>query len=288
MSRRDWLLALALIAITFLVYAPAWNGQLIWDDDIHIAQPALRSLDGLVRIWKDPAAAPQYYPVLHTLFWFEYKLWDGAVLPYHLLTIFCHALLALLIALILQRLNVPGAWLCAFVFALHPVHVESVAWFSEIKNTLSGVLAAAAILAYLKYDQDRHRASYFLAFGLFVLGLMTKTAIVTLPVVLLILFWWKRGRLDWKRDFKPLAPFFAVGLAAGIVTIWVEEKFCVENNETFDFSLLDRVLIASRLFWFYLAKLFWPVDLSVIYPRWTINATVWWQYLFPAATLALF
>src|SRR5438045_4589124 len=123
MSRRAWLFALELIVVAFLIYAPAWNGQPIWDDDIHITQPALRSLDGLARIWTDPSAAPQYYPVLHTFFWFEYKLWDGAVLPYHLVTIFCHALLALLIALILRRLDVPGAWLRALLFAFYPVQV---------------------------------------------------------------------------------------------------------------------------------------------------------------------
>jgi tetratricopeptide (TPR) repeat protein len=282
------LFGLILVVTTLLIYQPAWNGKPIWDDEIHLTPPQLRSLHGLARIWTDPAAAPQYYPVLHTIFWLEDKLWDGWTLPYHIVTILLHAALALLLVQILRRLNVPGAWLAAAIFAFHPVHVESVAWFSEIKNTLSGVLAAAATLVYLKSDEDRRRASYFLALGLFVVGLMTKTAIVTLPLVLLILFWWKRGRLEWKRDLKPLAPFFAAGLAAGIVTIWVEEKFCVEHNETFDFSLLDRFLIASRLFWFYLEKLFWPVDLSVIYPRWAINATVWWQYLFPAATLALF
>ena len=231
---------LILVVTTLLVYQPAWNGKPIWDDEIHLTPPQLRSLHGLARIWTDPAAAPQYYPVLHTIFWLEDKLWDGWTLPYHIVTILLHAALALLLVQILRRLNVPGAWLAAAIFAFHPVHVESVAWFSEIKNTLSGVLAAAATLVYLKSDEDRRRASYFLALGLFVVGLMTKTAIVTLPLVLLILFWWKRGRLEWKRDLKPLAPFFAAGLAAGIVTIWVEEKFCVEHNETFDFSLLDR------------------------------------------------
>ena len=287
MLRRDWLLALVLIAITFLVYAPAWNGQPIWDDDIHITQPALRSLDGLVRIWKDPAAAPQYYPVLHTLFWFEYKMWDGAVVPYHLLTIFCHALLALLIVLILRRLNVPGAWLCAFVFALHPVHVESVAWFSEIKNTLSGVLAAAAMLAYLRYDQNRHRGAYVTALALFAFGLLTKTAIVALPAILLIVFWWKRGLIKFQRDLLPLIPFFAIGLAAAVVTIWVEQKFCADHGETFNFSFLDRCLAAARLVFFYLANIFWPAHLSLLYPRWKIDMTQWWQYLFPIGVAIL-
>src|SRR2546430_11226448 len=181
MSRRDWVFALALFGITFLVYAPAWNGQPIWDDEIHITRPELRSLHGLVRIWTDPSAAPQYYPVLHTLFWVEHKLWGGWALPYHFVTILLHAILALLIVQILRKLEVPGAWLAAFIFALHPVHVESVAWLSEIKNTLSGALAAAAVLAYLKYDKDRQSGAYLLAIALFVAGLMPKTAIVALP-----------------------------------------------------------------------------------------------------------
>ena len=286
-SSPNWLFALILVAITFLAYAPAWNGKPIWDDEIHITVPQLRSLDGLARIWTDPAAAPQYYPLLHTIFWLEYKLWDGAVLPYHLVTIFCHALLALLIWQILRKLNVPGALLAAAVFAFHPVHVESVAWFSEIKNTLSGVFAAAAMLMYLAYDEDRHHASYFGALALFALGLMTKTAIVALPAALLITFWWKRGSLGFRRDILPLAPFLALGLVAAIVTVWVEQKFCAEHGENFSFTLLDRCLIAGRLFWFYLGNIFWPSNLSLIYAPWNIDSSKWWQYLFPICAVAL-
>lgn len=287
-SRRNWLFALALLVITFLVYAPAWNGQPIWDDEIHITRPELRSFSGLARVWTDPSAAPQYYPVLHTLFWVEYRLWDGWVLPYHLVTIFCHALLAILLALILRRLDLPGGWLAAFIFALHPVQVESVAWFSEIKNTLSGVLAAAAMLSYLRYDQDRHRGAYVAALIFFILGLLSKTAIVGLPVLFVIVSWWKRGSLKWNRDLLPVVPFFAMAFAAGILTIWVEQKFCAENGEKFYFSFLDRLLIAGRLFWFYLGELFWPQNLTLIYPPWHIDQATWWQYLFPVAALVLF
>lgn len=287
MSRRDWLFAFALLLVTFLVYAPAWNGQPIWDDDLHLTRPDLRSLHGLARIWTEPSAAPQYYPLLHTLFWVENKLWDGAVLPYHLVTIFCHALLAILIVPILRRLNVPGAWLAAFVFALHPLHVESVAWFSEIKNTLSGIFAAAALLPYLRYDQDRHLPAYLAALTFFVAGLLTKTAIVVLPPVLLILFWWKRGSIKVSRDLLPLAPFFGLALAAAAFTVWVEQKFCAEAGEHFDFSWIDRFVAAGRLFWFYLGKIFWPLDLSLIYSRWTIDSSQWWQYLFPISAMLL-
>ena len=286
-SLPNWLLALVLIATTFLAYEPAWNGKPIWDDEIHITAPHLRSLGGLARIWTDASAAPQYYPLLHTIFWIEYKLWNDAVVPYHLVTIFFHALLALLIWRLLQQLNVPGAWFAAAIFALHPVHVESVAWFSEIKNTLSGVFAAAAMLFYLRYDEDRTLQTYFSAFALFALGLMTKTAVVALPAVLLIVFWWKRGSLRLRRDIFPLSPFFALGIVAAVVTVWVEQKFCADHGEIFNFSIIDRCLIAGRLFWFYLGKIFWPANLSLIYSSWTIDSSTWWQYLFPISAIAL-
>jgi hypothetical protein len=173
-------------------------------------------------------------------------------------------------------------------FALHTVLVESVAWISELKNTLSGALCAGSALLYLKYDRKRKRSAYFIAFALFLAGVMTKTVIVTLPAVLLVIFWWKRGTLSWKRDFAPLIPFFVVGLVAGLVTVWVEQKFCAENGETFDFSLLERFLIAGRLFWFYLGELLWPRDLIMIYPTWSVGQAVWWQYLFPVGVQILF
>jgi Tfp pilus assembly protein PilF len=282
------LFGLILVVATTLAYQPAWNGKPIWDDDIHITSAELSSLHGLGRIWTDPAAAPQYYPLLHTVFWIEHKLWDARPLPYHLLNIALHALTALLLWRILERLQLPGAWLAAGIFALHPVLVESVAWISELKNTLSGALCAGSALLYLKYDQQRKRSTYFIAFALFVAGVMTKTVVVTLPAVLLVIFWWKRGTWSWKRDFAPLIPFFLVGLVAGLVTVWAEGKFSVEHGETFDFSVFERFLVAGRLFWFYLGELLWPRDLTLIYPTWNISQAVWWQYLFLVAALILF
>src|SRR5207244_2720377 len=158
MSRRDWLFALALFGITFLVYAPAWNGQPIWDDEIHMTTPELRSLNGLARIWTDPAATPQYYPLLGTVFWIEHRFWNDWPLPYHLISILLHALAALFLFKILRALAVPGAWLAAAVFALHPVEVESVAWISELKNTLSTVFCFLATILYLRYDRNRKLA----------------------------------------------------------------------------------------------------------------------------------
>ena len=131
-SSRNWLFGLILIGATALAYQPAWNGKPIWDDDLHITPPELRSVHGLVRIWTEPSAAPQYYPLLYTVFWVEHKFWGDWPLPYHLVNVVLHALTALLILKIFQRLQLPGAWFAAAIFALHPVMVESVAWISEL------------------------------------------------------------------------------------------------------------------------------------------------------------
>src|SRR5437016_3382514 len=286
-SRWVWLFALALIAITALAYLPAWNGKLIWDDNRHITQPALRSWQGLADIWTRVGATQQYYPLVHSFFWIEQKLWGDSVVGYHLVNILLHSLGAVVLLQILQRLEIPGAWLAAALFALHPVQVESVAWISELKNTLSGLLFLSAAFTYLKFDETRSRGFYAAAFGLFVAALLCKTVIAPLPAVLLVVFWWKRGRIFRNRDVTPLLPFFAAGIGAGLFTAWVERNFVGAAGNTFQLSILQRCLIAGRDFWFYLFKLLWPDKLTFIYPRWQISAAVWWQYIFPLALILL-
>jgi len=287
-GKRDWLCALLLVVVTLLAYQPAWNGKPVWDDDAHITKPALRSLGGLARIWMEPGATQQYYPLVHSFFWVEYHLWGDRTLGYHLINILLHVGCVLLLVKILRRLDVPGSWLAAAIFALHPVEVETVAWITELKNTLSGVCCLGAALVYLNYDRDRKGTLYAGALILFVLGLMSKTVIATLPASLLVVFWWQRGRLSWKKDVLPLLPFFAVGIGAGLFTAWMERAFIGAEGSEFNFTAIERCLIAGRAFWFYLGKLFWPANLVFIYPRWNVSAAVWWQYLFPAAALLLF
>ena len=283
----DWFLSLGLVAATLLAYLPAWHGQPIWDDAAHLTRPALRSLEGLRRIWAEPGATQQYYPVVHSAFWFQHRLWGDTTTGYHLVSLLLHAFSALLVLRILRRLEVPGAAWAAALFALHPVQVESVAWISELKNTLSGACYLGAALAYLRFDGNRQRKCYALSLGLFLLGLMAKTVIATLPAALLVVFWWQRGGLSWRRDVRPLLPFFAIGLVSGIYTAWVENKFVGADPHDFPYSLLERGLIAGRVFWFYLGKLGWPARLIFNYPRWQISAAVAWQYLYPLAALLL-
>ena len=287
-SQRIRLFSLALIVATAVAYLPAWNGKPIWDDNAHITQPELRSWHGLVEVWTQVGATQQYYPLVHSVFWIEQKLWGDSVLGYHLINIFLHGFAAIVLLRILLRLKVPGAWLAAGLFALHPIQVESVAWISEIKNTLSGLFFFCSILAYLNFDQNRSRVAYFGSLALFLFGLMCKTAIAPLPAIILAVLWWRRGRLRLRDDVVPSLPFFGLGIGAGLFTAWVERNFVGAHGTVFQLSILQRCLIAARDFWFYLFKLLWPIKLTFIYPRWQISGAIWWQYLFPLTLILLF
>jgi tetratricopeptide (TPR) repeat protein len=285
--RSDIALWAAIFCATLLAYLPALHGSLVWDDNNHLTRPDLQSFHGLWRIWFELGASQQYYPLLHTAFWLEHRIWGDAVLGYHLVNIVLHALSACLVVLIARQLSLKGAWLAGFVFALHPVQVESVAWISEQKSTLSGVFCLAALLVYLHFDRSRQRQKYWLATGLFVLALMSKTVTAVLPAVILVIFWWRRGRLEWKRDVLPLVPWFAIGMCAGLFTSWVERKYIGATGTDFALTPLQRVLIAGRVIFFYAGKLLWPTKLAFFYPHWNVDAAVWWQWLFPAGVLAL-
>jgi len=287
-SQSDWLLGLALLAITLLAYSPAWNGKPIWDDDQHLTKPELRSWNGLEQIWVNIGVTNQYYPIVHTLFWIEQRLWGDRFPYYHLINILLHGGTALLLVSVVRELRLPGAWLAGALFALHPIEAESVAWMSELKNSLAGTLFLSSALLYLKFDRTRDRFTFFVSFGLFVLALLSKSAICVMPAAILVVLWWRHRQLLWKRDALPLVPFFVVGICGGLFTAWVERRFVGAVGTAFNLSIIDRVLIAGRVFWFYLWKLFWPAKLLFVYPRWDINPAVWWQYLFPASAFLLF
>lgn len=278
--------ALLILLATFAAYFPALHGEYLWDDDAHVPKPALRSVDGLCRIWFEWGATQQYYPLLYTAMWAEHRLWGDAAVGYHVTNVLLHASAACLAFLVLRELRVAGAALAAVVFALHPVHVESVAWISEQKNTLSAVFYLSAMLVYLSFDRTRAGRWYALASALFLCGLLSKTVTATLPAALLVLFWWRRGALSWRRDVAPLLPWLILALLGGALTAWFERRHVGAAGEEFALTPPQRLLIAGRAVWFYLAKLLWPTRLVFIYPRWELNATTWWQWLFPASASA--
>jgi tetratricopeptide (TPR) repeat protein len=285
-SSDGWF-GLFLAGAVILTYLPVFGAGFVWDDDAHVTRHDLRSLHGLWRIWFEPGATQQYYPLLHTAFWAEFHLWGDAPAGYHVLNVLLHAAVAFLIFLILRRLAVPGARLAAVVFALHPVCVESVAWISEQKNTLSGLFYFASALAYLRFDNRRRAAWYALATTLFLLAVATKTVTATLPAAILVILWWKRGRLSWRADWAPLGPWLILGCVAGWVTAHVERIYIGATGTAFDLTFTDRVLIAGRAVLFYLGKVFWPAGLAFIYPHWSVDARNFAQDLCPAVVLGI-
>lgn len=285
--------------LVIAAYLPALRGKFIWDDDFHIVKSApLRSLDGLRRIWFEPGATQQYYPLTHSSFWLDYHLWGLHPMAYHVENILLHGLGAVLVWRVLRRLGVSGAWLGAAIFALHPVCVESVAWITERKNTLSGVFFLASMLAAVEFwlpvdpvKKAEKKADlsesgfgpwkfYWLALLLYLCALWSKTATVGLPGVILLLAWWKRGRLMWKDGILVL-PLLALGLGMALITISIEHHFILtaSNAEEWRLSLVERCLIAGRGLCFYLGKLCWPHPLMFVYPRWKIDSAFWPGYV---------
>lgn len=282
---REWLIGLGLLVVTVLAYLPLWRAGFIWDDDGHVTPAALRSLRGLFRVWFEPGATQQYYPALHSLFWLEHRLWGDGPLGYHLANLALHTAAAWLFYRTLRRLAVPGAALAAALFAIHPVGVETVAWVSEQKNTLSAVCYFGAALAYLRYREERSAGRYLGATLLFLAALLSKSVTATLPAALLVVAWWRDGRLGWRRDVAPLLPWFTLAALAGTMTVWVERTFIGASGDAFSLSVAERALIAGRAVWFYAGNLLAPLELTFIYPRWQLDALSPAQWLWPASAL---
>ncbi len=281
------LLGGALLLAVIVAYLPATRAGFIWDDDSYITGNAtLRSVDGLRRIWFEPGATTQYYPAVHTLFWLEYRVWGVAPAGYHWINILLHGANAALLFLLLRRLGVPGALFAASIFALHPVHVESVAWITEGKNTLSGFFYLASFLAYLRHIRERRAVTYAVAFALFLLALLSKTVTASLPAAIGIALLWRDGRVE-KRVIMELLPFFLAGILAGAGTAWIEKHYLGAGGEEWTLSFMQRLAVAGRALWFYAGKLAWPARLTFIYPRWETDALGGTALLYPAAALAV-
>jgi tetratricopeptide (TPR) repeat protein len=280
-------LGLGLFAALLVIYLPALGGLPVWDDDAHITRTALRSLDGLRAIWTQLGATQQYYPLLHSAFWMEAQLWGDAMLGYHAVNVALHTTAALLIVVLTQRLGVRGGWIAAVLFAVHPVQVESVAWVSELKNTLSLVFYLAGAIAWLRFEERRTAGAYAAALAWFVAALMTKTVTATLPAAILVVAWWRRGRIEGKRDVAPLVPWFVLAAASGLFTAWVERHLIGAEGSEFALSFVERLLLAARIVVFYLRTIAFPNDLIFSYPHWVIRADDPAQWLYPSGLLAV-
>ena len=144
-----------------------------------------------------------------------------------------------------------------------------------------------AALVYLSFDTGRGRRAYLLATFLFALALLSKSVTATLPAALLVILWWRRGRISWKSDVLPLLPWFLLSAAAAVMTAHMEREFVGARGADFALGPIGRLLLAGRIAWFYFAKVLWPSNLIFNYPRWTVDTGAAWQYLFPVGAVAV-
>ncbi len=252
-----FLLALLLLAAAVAAYQPVWHAGFIWDDDIYVTTNKLLSApDGLWRIWFSFDSPSQYFPLTYTTLWVEHALWGLNPVGYHWVNLALHAANALLLWRLLSRLRIPGAWLGAALFALHPVQVESVAWISERKNVLMGFFFLLTLLVWQKFVAGKRRGEfklYLLALICYVLALAAKTTACTLPAALLLMLWLKRGSIRAVRIVHVM-PFVVLGVGAGLLTIWWEKYHQGTEGQLFALGIPERLLVAARAFWFYLGE----------------------------------
>lgn len=294
---RTWLFALPLLVITLIVYLPVWHAGLIWDDGTFVLNnPLIRAADGPYQFWFSTQPV-SYYPVTSTMFWLEWRLWGNAPFGYHLVNVLLHSLNAVLLFRAFRWLNVPGAWLAAALFAVHPVNVESVAWISERKNTLAMFFCLLSVLCYLRFyavprtarsplghvtdgqaPAVHHRHWYWLSLGAFLLALLSKTGAAPLPFLLFGLAWWQNGQVQ-RRDIARSVPFFFASVVVGSISHWFEVHRAIGSDFVPAESFWIRLAGAGWAAWFYLYQAVVPIDLRPIYPRWSIDAGQWYSWL---------
>jgi hypothetical protein len=293
---RYWLGLFALLVLVVGSYAPSMKGEFLWDDDYYVTNnKALSRPDGIEQIWlgvKDPKTypVPQFYPMTHTSFWVETRGHDWsqplASWPFHLINVLLHFGSAWMLWTILRRLNCPGAFVAAAIWALHPVQVESVAWITERKNVLSAFFMFASMIVYLRFAKldnigEESRGSfalpaepaklYALALILFVCSILSKSVTGTMPAVILLLMWWKRGTIK-QSDVLPLIPFFVLAIAMGITTSYFEKHVVGAQGADWAMNPIQRCLVAGGAVCFYALKLIAPIKLTFFYPRWELHS----------------
>jgi protein O-mannosyl-transferase len=273
---------------TVVAYLPALKGGFIWDDDTFLTQNKLiKAADGLYRFWltREPT---DYWPMTSSTLWLEWRLWGMNAMGYHATNIVLHAAEALLLWRVLNRLRIPGAYLAAFIFAVHPMNVESVAWITQRKNLMAMLFSLLTVLFFLRtkvaagsrtgnsppFSQRGSTLWYWLSLLVFTLGMLSKGSVAMLPVVLLGVLAWRRRLSLW--DLVATSPFFFIAAVFTVVDILFQHHGSAEIVR--NAGLPERLAGAGAVVWFYLYKILLPLDLMFIYPQWHIQAgdLRWW------------
>ncbi len=265
--------SLVLVLVTLAAYLPAFQGGFILDDDVLLtANDQIRSSTGLSDIWFSTKSV-DYWPATNTTLWLEWRLW-GPTHPagYHTTNIFLHIVESLLLWLILRKLKVPGSYLAALLFAVHPVNVESVAWIASRKNLVAMLFMELSVLCCLRFElpgqvpqsMGRNALWYGLSLVCFILAMLGKGSAVSFPFILLLTIYWLRPLR--RSDFLRIIPYLAVAVALGAVNVW----FQTHGKEVVvrDLNWAERLISAGYAVWFYLYKAFLPINLAFVYPDW--------------------
>ncbi|MEQ1892417.1 MAG: tetratricopeptide repeat protein [Planctomycetota bacterium] len=268
---RVRLLLAGLVLLVLGLYARTATHKFVaYDDPVYVsANPVVAeglTLDGLR--WSFGFHAGNWHPLTWLAHMLDVELFELEPGPHHLVNVALHALNAALVLLLAARLGA-GAWaalLAAALFALHPLRVESVAWASERKDVLSGALYLATLLAWLRHVRVPSRGRYALALALFALGLMAKSMLVTLPVVLVLLDLSVLGRPLSRARWLEKAPFFALALATGAATLWIQQQEGAVGSMA-ALPAVERVANALRSCGVYVVQSLWPVNLACLVPH---------------------
>lgn len=254
--------AVLTVALAIAAYAPSLAGGFVFDDHLLVEGSPLLS-GPLWRIWftTDPV---DYWPLTSTSLWVEWRLFGASPAGYRIVSLALHVAVALLLARVLESLRVPGASLAGLIFAVHPVAVESVAWISERKNGLSGVLFLGAALAWLAFREDGRARTAAAAAGAFAGSLLAKTSTVMLPVVLLG-FERAQGRRPTRREGAWLAALFGLAAAFGAITLWFQWLRSM-GGIGLGRGLAERVGGAGWAWATYLWTSLQPFAAAVVYP----------------------
>jgi protein O-mannosyl-transferase len=277
-----WVPAVLIPLACWAVFLPALHGGWMWDDRLDVVNnPLLRSRAGLWRIWFDPAGLYDYYPLKFTVQWVQWHLWHNETFGYHATNVVLHAIGAGLVWRVLARIGLRHAWLGGLLFAVHPLVVESVAWISELKNTLSLPLFLGAVDRYLVYDERGRRRDYALALAFFLAAMLCKTSVVALPAFLLVYAWWRRGRIRVP-DLLATLPFLGISIALGGVTLWFQRHAAIGAGEPAFNPVggwLSRLACVGSSAAFYLGKALFPTNLMPIYLQWPLRPPPAWTFL---------
>lgn len=275
-----------IVLLCLITYGPSLQNGFIWDDDVYVhANPWLEKTEGLKAIWFTHKM-PQYYPIVFTTFWIEHKLWGFNPFGYHVVNLIFHILNTLLLFWIVRKLYPRVAFAVALLFAIHPIQVETVAWVTECKNLLALLFFLLAMLAYLRFDRTRKPGHYLQTIGLFICALLSKSISVCFVSVPILYKWWRDAKVT-RREVRLSIPFLGIGLLSAINTIYLELYRVGAKGNEWALTFLERFLLSGRILLFYIYKLCLPFKFTFFYPRWVIDITEWWQWLFPAASILL-